>query len=161
TRLAGKASWDPGDGRRLEAGLSWEEQHLYHPIVDRVMVDLDGPGPMPPVEVFSLLRMTDQRTAGGMLHYSARIGEHDVLAGINLAATRETGGNYRNDGGRRNGLTGRIDHRSDSVELFLVDRWRFAPDWTLVYGAQGVLTGRDVRSTDIDSGATRRLRADP
>src|SRR5690606_22602849 len=96
----------------------------------------------------------------GMLHYSARIGEHDVLAGINLAETRETGGNYRNDGGRRNGLTGRIDHRSDSVELFLVDRWRFAPDWTLVYGAQGVLTGRDVRSTAIDSGAPRRLRAD-
>src|SRR5690606_18472442 len=58
-RLAGKAEWDPGDGRRLEAGLSWEEQHLYHPIVDKVMVDLDGPGPMPPVEVFSLLKMTD------------------------------------------------------------------------------------------------------
>lgn len=160
TRLAGKAQWDPGDGRRLETGLSWEEQHLYHPIVDKVMVDFDGPGPMPPVEVFSLLKMTDQRTAGGMLRYGMRLGDHDLLAGIDLADTRETGGNHRNDGGRRNGLTGTIDNRSDSVELFLVDRWRFAPDWTLVYGAQGVLTGRDVRSTDIASGASRQLRAD-
>ncbi len=160
TRLAAKANWEPGDGRRLEAGLSWETQHLYHPIVDKVMVDVDGPGPMPPVEVFSLLRMTDQRTAGGMLRYGARIGGHDLLAGINLARTRETGGNYRNDGGRRNGLTGTVDNRSDSVEVFLVDRWRFAPDWTLVYGAQGVLTGRDVRSVDIASGSARNPRVD-
>src|SRR5690606_16245183 len=159
-RLAGKATWDPGEDQRFEFGVSWEDQHLYHPIVDKVMVDFDGPGPMPPVEVFSLLKMTDQRTLGGMARYNARIGDHDVLAGINLANTHETGGNYRNDGGLRNGQTGVIDNRSDSVEVFLVDRWRFAPDWTLVYGAQGVFTGRDVRATDLDSGEVRNPRAD-
>lgn len=160
SRLAAKGSWNMAADRRLEFGLSYEDQHLYHPIVDKVMVDFDGPGPAPPVEVFSLLKTTDQRTVAGMVRYGAKLGDHDLLAGINLADTHETGGNYRNDGGRRNGRTGIIDNRSDSVELFLVDRWRIAPDWTLVYGAQGVLTGRDVRTTDLESGTVTHPRAD-
>ncbi len=160
TRLAAKGSWDVDAGRRLEFGLSWERQDLYHPIVDKVMVDFDGPGPLPPTEVFSLLKDTGQRTVAGMLRYNVVHGDHDVLASLNLADTRERGGNYRNDGGRRNGRTGLIDNRSDSAEVFLVDRWKFAPAWTLVYGAQGVSTGRDVRSTDLASGAVRNPKAD-
>ncbi|KAF1687393.1 TonB-dependent receptor [Pseudoxanthomonas broegbernensis] len=160
SRLAAKGAWDIDGRSRLEFGVSWEDQRLYHPIVDKVMVDFDGPGPLQPVEVFSLLREADQRTWGGMVRYSIRLGDHDVLAGANLADTREKGGNFRNDGGRRNGRTALTDKRSDSVEAFVVDRWRFAPDWTLVYGAQGVLTGRDVRSTDVASGARVNARAD-
>ncbi|MGY1409839.1 TonB-dependent receptor domain-containing protein [Luteimonas sp. A611] len=160
SRLAARGSWSPATDRRLDFGLSREGQHLYHPIVDKVMVDFDGPGPAPPVEVFSLLKTTDQRTLAGMVRYSARIGEHDVLAGINLADTREQGGDHRNAGGMRNGQTGIIDNRSDSVELFVVDRWAIAPDWTMVYGAQGVLTGRDVRSTDLATGTVRNPRRD-
>lgn len=160
SRLAAKGRWQVDGDRRLEFGLSWDDQHLYHPIVDKVMVDFDGPGPLPPVEVFSLLKNTDQRTWAGMARYNVRVGAHDVLAGINLAATRETGGNYRNDGGRRNGLSELIDNRSNSVEMFLLDRWNFAPDWTLVYGAQGVLTDRDVRTTDVATGSLRNPEAD-
>lgn len=152
-RLAAKGTWDIDATRRVEFGVSYENQNLYHPIVDKVLVDFDGPGPNPPVEVFSLLKDTDQRTLAGMVRYHADIGDHDVLAGINLARTRETGGNYRNDAGRRNGRTGIIDNASGSAEVFVVDRWRFAPKWTLVYGAQGVLTSRDVRTTDVASGA--------
>src|SRR5690606_6371710 len=126
SRLAAKGDWRIDDARRLEFGLSHDDQHLYHPIVDKVMVDFDGPGPMPPVEVFSLLKNTDQRTSAAMARYNLRGGTHDVLAGINLADTRETGGLYRNDGGRRNGLSTLVDNRSDSVELFVLDRWRFA-----------------------------------
>lgn len=159
-RLAAKGAWDADAGSRLEFGLSYEEQSLYHPIVDKVMVDFDGPGPNPPEEVFSLLKNTDQRTLGGMVRYNIRRGVHDVLAGINLAETREKGGNYRNDGGRRNGKTGVIDNRSGSVEVFLVDRWAFAPDWTLVYGAQGVATRRDVRAVDLASGGVRNPKDD-
>ncbi|MGO1542557.1 MAG: TonB-dependent receptor family protein [Luteimonas sp.] len=160
SRLAAKGTWRIDDGRRFEFGLSYDDQHLYHPIVDKVMVDFDGPGPLPPVEVFSLLKNTDQRTLAGMARYSARLGDHDVLAGINLANTHETGGLYRNDGGRRNGLSTIVDNRSDSVEAFLVDRWHFAPDWTLVYGAQGVFTSRDVRNTDVASGTLLNPTAD-
>lgn len=160
SRLAAKGTWNVDPRSRLEFGLSYEEQSLYHPIVDRVLVDFDGPGPNPPTEVFSLLKNTDQRTYGGMVRYNLRSGDHDVLAGLNLADTHEQGGNYRNAGGRRNGQTGIIDNRSDSVELFIVDRWNFVRDWTLVYGAQGVLTGRDVRSVDLASGSARNPRRD-
>jgi iron complex outermembrane receptor protein len=153
SRLAAKGAWDINADSRLEFGLSYEDQHLYHPIVDRILVDFDGPGPLQPVEVFSLLRDADQRTVAGMVRYHVALGDHDVLAGLNVADTREQGGNYRNDGGRRNGLSALTDKRSDSVEVFLVDRWKFAPDWTLVYGAQGVFTGRDVRTTDLARGS--------
>ena len=159
-RLAVKGTWSPDAGNRLEFGLSYEDQDLYHPIVDKVMVDFDGPGPMPPVEVFSLLKNTDQRTWGGMLRYNARLGDHDVLAGLNVANTHESGGLFRNDGGQRNGLRTIVDNRSDSVEVFVVDRWTIAPAWTLVYGAQGVFTGRDVRNTDVASGVLRHPKDD-
>lgn len=159
-RLAAKGVWSPDPNRRLEFGVSWEEQSLYHPIVDKVMVDFDGPGPSPPVEVFSLLKDTGQRTAGGMVRYNVKVGDHDLLAGLNLARTHEQGGNYRNDGGRRNGQTGVIDNRSDSIEVFVIDRLKIAPDWTLIYGAQGVVTGRDVRNLDLPSGGTRRPTRD-
>lgn len=159
-RLAAKGVWTINSDSRLELGLSYESQALYHPIVDKVMVDFDGPGPNPPVEVFSLLIDTDQRTVGGMVRYNLTAGNHNVLAGINLAATAVEGGNYRNDGGRPNGQTEMVDNDSDSTELFLVDRWQFTPDWTLVYGAQGVLAGRDVRVVDVASGNARNPQND-
>lgn len=160
SRLAAKGTWNIDPDSRLEFGLSWEDQDLYHPIVDKIMVDFDGPGPMEPVEVFSLLKNTSQKTWAGMARYYLRAGNHDVLAGVNLADTRERGGLYRNDGGRRNGLRTLVDNRSRSMELFLVDRWTFAPDWTLVYGAQGVVTSRDVRNTDVTSGTLSHPKAD-
>ncbi|MEZ5485249.1 MAG: TonB-dependent receptor [Lysobacteraceae bacterium] len=159
-RLAAKGEWRIDDDSRVEFGLSWERQDLYHPIVDKVMVDFDGPGPNPPVEVFSLLKNTEQDVLGGMLRWNLRRGAHDLLLGLNLGYTQEDGGNYRNDAGRRNGLTGIIDNQADSAELFLVDRWRFAPEWTLVYGAQAVLASRDVRTTTVSSGAVRNPRDD-
>jgi len=159
-RLAAKGTWRASNGHRFEFGVSRDDQHLYHPIVDKVMVDFDGPGPQPPTEVFSLLKDTDQRTTAAMARYNARFGEHDVLAGINLAWTHEWGGQYRNDGGRRNGLSTRVDNRSGSVELFVVDRWKFAPGWTLVYGGQGVGTRRDVRNTAVADGEMRNPKAD-
>ncbi len=160
TRLAAKGHWRIDADSHLEFGLSTESQDLYHPIVDKVMVDFDGPGPLPPAEVFSLLIDTRQRTLAGMLRYRRQVGDHALLAGVNLADTRNRGGNYRNDGGRRNGLTQHVDNRSRSVELFALDRWMFAPGWTLVYGAQGVWTRRDVRTLDMASGALRNPKAD-
>ncbi len=37
-------TWQPVGGGQFEAGLSFENQSLFHPIVDRVMVDFDGQG---------------------------------------------------------------------------------------------------------------------
>ncbi|UHQ18779.1 TonB-dependent receptor [Lysobacter sp. KIS68-7] len=159
-RVAAKGTWTDDGNQRLEFGLSYEDQDLYHPIVDKVLVDFDGPGPAPPVEVFSLLVDTHQRTLAGMLRYSAKLGDHDVLAGLNYADTHDKGGNFRNDGGRRNGQTGIVDNRSDSVEVFLVDRWKFAQDWTLVYGGQGVFTSRDVSTIDVETGVDSHPKGD-
>jgi iron complex outermembrane receptor protein len=36
------------------------------------------------------------------------------------------------------------DNSADSLELFALDRWNFAPRWTLVYGTQFISAGRDV-----------------
>jgi len=159
-RVAAKGTWT-GDGhQRLEFGLSYEDQSLYHPIVDKILVDFDGPGPAQPVEVFSLLVDTDQRTWAGMVRYNVKLGDHDVLAGLNFADTHDVGGNFRNDGGHRNGQTDIVDNRSDSVEVFLVDRWKFAQDWTLVYGGQGVSTSRDVSTTDVATGFVSNPKGD-
>jgi iron complex outermembrane recepter protein len=136
-------------------GLSYEEQSLFHPIVDRIMIDFDGPGPAPPVEVFSLLIDTDHRDLGASLRYNLRAGNHDLLAGINFGDGAVTGGNYRNNGGRPNGLSEQVDNNADTLEAFVMDRWRMAPGWTLTYGAQVVDATRDVRTTDAHSGEVR------
>lgn len=158
-RVANKTQWALGDNSDLTIGLSWEEQTLYHPIVDKVLAPIHGPD-QPWVEVFSLLINTDHRDAGASARYNLRAGDHDLLFGLNYGDNRVTGGNYRNDGGRRNGLTTRVDNSASSVELFAVDRWQFAPDWTLVYGAQAVWAEREVRNITVDSGASRKPTGD-
>ncbi|QKE61908.1 TonB-dependent receptor [Aquipseudomonas campi] len=159
-RVANKTTWDIDANSSFSVGFSYEEQDLYHPIVDKVMVDFDGPGPMPPTEVFSLLIDTEQRNAGTALRYNLRLGDHDLLAGLNYGQTHVDGGNYRNDGGHRNGLTTHVDNQADNLELFLMDRWQFVPDWTLVYGAQAVDGSREVRNTDAETGEVRNPEGD-
>ncbi|WP_340679523.1 TonB-dependent receptor [Paraglaciecola sp.] len=159
-RLASKTTWEIDENSKFTVGLSYEEQTLYHPIVDKVMVDFDGPGPMPPTEVFSLLINTEQKNLGASLRYQQTIGVHDLLAGINYGDSNVAGGQYRNDGGKRNGLTTQVDNNAESLEVFLVDRWQLATQWKLIYGLQAVSAGRDVNSTDVASGNVRNPNAD-
>ncbi len=147
-RVAGKASWSFGASGSLSVGLSYEGQSLFHPIVNQIFVDFDGPGPNAPVEVFSLLIDTDHRDLGGMVRLDRRVGRHELLAGLNLGAGTVTGGNYRNLNGRANGLSEHYDSRADSVETFVLDRWRASSRWTAVFGAQVVTAARDVRVTN-------------
>jgi iron complex outermembrane receptor protein len=151
-RLAGKATWQIDEARQLEFGVSWEAQSLYHPIVAPVMVDFDGPGPAEPVEVFSLLIDTDHRDLGATVRYRQAIGDHELLVGAILGNGAVTGGHYRNQHGYRNGLTTNIDDSAGSLEAFVMDRWQFRDNWTLVTAAQLVHARRDVRSTDVASG---------
>lgn len=159
-RVAAKATWRVNEDQWFEFGLSWENQRLYHPIVDQVFVDFDGPGPRPPAEVFSLLIDTDQRTTGAMARWHLHAGSHHVVAGFDVAQTHVGGGNFRNLHGWKNGLTETVDNASRDVNMFMLDRWGFAPGWTLVYGAQGVYTTRDVRITSVDSGQQRHPHDD-
>lgn len=145
-RAANKTSWIIDADSSLSVGVSYERQELYHPIVQNPF--------------FSLLINTDQSTLGTSLRYNRRLGTHDLLAGLNYAQTDVTGGNYGNNAGHPTSLNTVVDNSADSLEVFLMDRWQFAPRWTAVYGAQGVTTSRDVRNTDVASGVLRNPNAD-
>jgi iron complex outermembrane receptor protein len=159
-RFANKTRLELGCGRSLEIGLSRETQELFHPIVDKIMADLDGPGPAPPVEVFSLLVATDHREIGAVARYRQRIGPHDLLVGLGYGRSDVDGGNFRNDGGRPNGLSTIIDNDAVSVELYATDRWRLGSRWLVELAAQGVLAERRVRNIDAATHALRAPRGD-
>lgn len=146
-RLANKTSWDLDASSSLSAGLSYEQQQLDHPIVYA-----------PPF--FSLLIDTELRNLGGTLRYQRRVGAHDLLAGLNLGRTTVTGGNYGYVPGGAATLATQVDNHADSLELFVMDRWQFAPDWTVVYGAQAVSGGREIRNLDASTGALRNPQDD-
>jgi iron complex outermembrane receptor protein len=158
-RLAAKATRSFAANGTLSAGLSYEGQSLYHPIVNQVFVDFDGPGPNPPVEVFSLLIDTDHRDLGAMVRYDRRMGAHDLLVGLNHGDGSVEGGNYRNLNGRPNGISEYVDNTADSVEAFVVDRWHASGRWTVVFGAQAVSAGRDVLTTNATTGAVSHPNA--
>lgn len=137
TRLANKTTWTIDADSSLAAGLSYETQTLFHPIVYA-----------PPF--FSLLIDTEQRNLGAMLRYQRRSGAHDLLLGLNAGRTTVTGGN---DSYTPNGPHTRfadVDNRATSAELFALDRWAFAPGWTAVYGGQAVSGSRTVRGAGLD-----------
>lgn len=146
-RLANKTTWDIDANSSLTAGVSYEEQELYHPIVYA-----------PPF--FSLRIDTTQRNLGGVLRYQRRMGAHDLLAGLNLGRTTVKGGNYSYHEAGGPALSTQVDNDADSVEVFVMDRWQFAPDWTAVVGAQAVSAKRAIRNVDMASGAVRDPKAD-
>lgn len=146
SRVASRTTWRIDDDSSLTFGVSYEEQALYHPIVQNPF--------------FSLLIDTTQRNAGASLRYQRKIGQHDLVAGVMQGRTTVKGGNYGNDGGRRTALATRVDNAADSTELFVLDRWSVAPRWTAVFGAQGVLADRDIRNTAVATGSVRNPKAD-
>ena len=158
-RVALKTTWQIDPASSLQFGISYEDQSLYHPIVD-VRGDPDGAGPSPEIQFFSLLIDTDHRNLGGTVRYNTKLGEHDLLLGLNYGDTEVKGGNYGNLYGRRNGLNQRLHDRADSVEVFAIDRWQIAERFTLVYGAQVVDTSRDVRVTETSNGDVRNPNGD-
>jgi iron complex outermembrane receptor protein len=135
-RLANKTVWDIDADSKLTFGLSYENQQLYHPIVYA-----------PPF--FSLLIDTEQRTLGSTVRYQRRMGSHDLLVGMNLARTTVDGGNFSYVPGGAQTQFAAVANRASSLELFVMDRWQFAPNWTAVYGAQGVSTSREVRGSNL------------
>ena len=80
-RVANKTTWDIDADSSLSVGLSYEEQQLYHPIVQSPF--------------FSLLIDTEQRNFGLSVRYDLRLDTHDLLAGINYGQTEVEGGQLR------------------------------------------------------------------
>lgn len=128
-RLAFKTTVNNLAGGTLEFGMSHEEQSLYHPIVS--------------LPFFSLLIDTDHKDNGAMVRYKRDVDNHGLLFGANYGFSTVKGANYNNIGGKRGTLQNIVDDDATSLELFALDRWNFAPDWTLVYGTQYVSASRD------------------
>jgi len=128
-RLAFKTTVNNLAGGTLEFGMSHEEQSLFHPIVS--------------LPFFSLLIDTDHKDSGAMVRYKRDVGNHGLTFGANYGFSEVNGGNYQNIGGKRGALMSKTDDDATSLELFALDRWKFAPDWTLVYGTQYVSANRD------------------
>jgi iron complex outermembrane receptor protein len=129
-RLAFKTTAAEVAGGTLEVGASHEEQSLYHPIVS--------------LPFFSLLIDTDHKDSGAMVRYRRTTGDHNLVFGANYGYSTVKGGNYQNVGGQRGFLMWTTDNTASSLEGFALDRWRFAPQWTLVYGTQFTTADRNV-----------------
>jgi iron complex outermembrane receptor protein len=129
-RLAVKTTLADVAGGALEIGVSYERQELYHPIVSSPF--------------FSLLIDTTHKDSGAMLRYRRTAGPHELVFGANYGSSTVVGGNYENVGGTPGALMWTSDDAASTLELFALDRWRFASDWTLVYGTQVVSADRDV-----------------
>ncbi|MCX4186675.1 TonB-dependent receptor family protein [Methylophaga sp. OBS4] len=145
-RVANKTSWDIDENRRFEFGVSFEEQKLFHPIVYSPF--------------FSLLIDNTQRDVGTMARYQHKMGDHDWLVGFNYGVTRIDGGNYTHEAGDKTGRSTKNDNEGDTLELYLMDRWQFVENWTLVAGAQAVSAGREVKVTTLSDGSVRNPEDD-
>ncbi|XOV90629.1 MAG: TonB-dependent receptor family protein [Pseudomonadota bacterium] len=156
-RIANKTTLALGKTSSLSFGLSREVQELFHPIVD-VRVDFDGPGPMAPTQVFSLLIDTEQTTDGAMVRYENQAGSHNLIVGLNWGQTNNEGGNYTHDFGVPTGLSTIVNNTSMSIELFAMDRWLVNDRLTLTYGLQAVQANREV--SNITGTTLRNPRAD-
>ena len=143
-RVANHTIMQVGENGRLEFGVSFEQQSLYHPIVD---VRFGG------VQVFGLLVDTTSRNYGGVVRYTNRIGSHDLLLGLNYGQSAVTGGNYWNDGGQPAFLMQAVEENATSLTAYALDRWHVAERVVFELGFQGVDAMRDVADTDAMSGA--------
>jgi len=159
-RLALKTTWDIDAASTLAFGLSYEEQSLYHPIVDVRGPDPDGDGPLLGPQFFSLLIDSDHRTYGGTVRYNTQAGDHNLLLGVSYSDSEVEGGHHRNLFGRRDGLWNYVEEYAESIEAFAVDRWQIDDRWTLVYGAQLAHTTRDVREISPDKVTYRNPKGD-
>lgn len=138
-RIANKTTWDIDQNRRLEFGVSYEDQKLFHPIVFSPF--------------YSLLIDNTQRNLGTMVRYNQKIDNHDLLFGMNYGVTHVDGGNYSQSAGVKKDRATINDNDAYGLELFAMDRWQFSQDWTLIAGAQAVSANRDVSITTLSDGS--------
>ena len=90
-RVANKTTWTIDDKSSLDVGFSFENQHLYHPIVDKVMLDFARRAAG---QEFSMLVDSDQQDWGTSARYNLRLDNHDLLLGVNYGTNSDKGGNY-------------------------------------------------------------------
>ncbi len=129
-RLANRTVVDLGAGRKLVAGVSVEEQDLFHPIAPTYMKD------------------EKTKNKAGHLRYQQQDADHDVVMGLDLGSSTLTG-SFKARGNGQSAYP--VDSAADDIKVFAVDRWAFAPKWKLVYGAQAIHTKRLIKTSSLDA----------
>ena len=145
-RVANKTTWTIDDKSSLDIGFSFENQQLYHPIVDKVMLPNVNGGQN---DMFSLLVDSNQQDWGTSARYNLRLDSHELLLGLNFGTNSDKGGNYTNNGGVRGPMTHQITKKADNIEIFAQDHWHITDKWTLTPALQGVFAHREVNNVRL------------
>jgi len=145
-RVANKTTWTIDNKSSLEVGFSYENQHLYHPIVDKVLLPNVSGGLN---DMFSMLVDSTQQDWGTTARYNLRVDNHELLLGLNYGTNSDNGGNYTNNAGYRGAMTNKIIKQADNIEIFAQDHWHLTDKWTLTPAVQGVFAHRDVNNTRL------------
>jgi iron complex outermembrane receptor protein len=139
-RFANRTTIDLGAGRKLVAGLSIEEQDLFHPIFW-----VNGGGANQ-----SFMKDEKTKNQAGHLRYQQKEADHDLVMGLDLGSSKMTGGYYAYTTHANRSKFVTVDNAANNISVFAVDRWSFAPKWKLVYGAQAIHTTRSIKSSGFD-----------
>ena len=143
-RFANRTTVDLGSGRKLVAGVSIEEQDLFHPIYWS-----SGGG----ASDTSFMKDEKTKNLAGHVRYQQQEADHDFVMGLDLGSAKMTGGYYVYTTHANRELATKVDNTADNVAVFAVDRWSFAPAWKLVYGAQAIHTKRSIRQIKQENNA--------
>lgn len=140
-RLASKTTWKPDAKRRLEVGLAYEGQQLYHPIV----ADFGGDNPF----FDGLLIDTDHKNIATSVRYTHSIGNHELQFGVNYLVGGQDGEQYGNASGQRGDLQTLVDQNARTLQLYVMDHWQLGQRWTLVPGIQYIHARREINNTTV------------
>jgi iron complex outermembrane receptor protein len=132
-RFANRTTIDLGAGRKLVAGVSVEEQDLFHPIYFAPWA--------------SFMKVEKTKNKAGHVRYQQQEADHDFVMGLDLGSSKMTGGYYTYTTHSNRNLSTAVDNGADNIAVFAVDRWSFAPKWKLVYGAQAIHTKRSIKES--------------
>ena len=141
-RFANRTTVDLGAGRKLVAGVSVEEQDLFHPIFWM------GGGGQNTQNTGSFMKDEKTKNKAGHVRYQQQEANHDFVMGLDLGSSKMTGGYYTYTTHSNRTPSTAVDNSADNIAFFALDRWSFAPQWKLVYGAQAIHTKRSIRESN-------------
>ncbi|TQD48916.1 TonB-dependent receptor family protein [Marilutibacter aestuarii] len=132
-RVAGRLAWTPGDGRKLSLSLYYADKSLDHPI-------------------FQVLRQ-DTRDYGMDLRWQASgaLAGHrnELVAGLAYGRGDTTDARFLNLGGTAGARTNGYAQHASNAKAYLENQAWLTDRWTLVMGAQGLKSVRNLRDTFV------------
>lgn len=136
-RVANKSTWQINTNRRLDFGVAFTHQELFHPIV--------ASGPF----YGGLVIKDEYEGISTMVRYEHRIGHHGLLFGANYRTGSTVGTDYFNNGGSAGNVQSANNKEAKTFQAYVMDRWHIGEDWVLVPGLQYVEATRTLHVAGI------------